>query len=855
MRQREHRKNLFRMFGKRKGDAVILLGMALSLVLFFGEIHVVYAEEQPNGSNLSEREIYVVDENGNYSLLEDRVDPAVTDAVTDGAQSGVESGALDEDQDETTDGTSEEGVAVQSADAGSEIEAQATGVKIVNFRAKSNGAAVAVNSTTDFKEKDTNYKGYTCGAYGADAIYLGMENGQVKFMLAGVIGLVNASEVQIVDYNSSRSVSYYYVKNGNLYHKVATNLNDKNAGSTINLGAAPSGLSQGVTYYSYDGHYFYTDYTVMASDYQNNTRSRSVNPSAPYYNYFQYLPFRSQTTYSAAELNQLIQSKTSSGKMLNMGNTAIKMQNTYGVNALAIVAIAGNESGWGKSNIAQNKNNLFGLNAIDRSPGASANSYGSVDACVKDFAETYMSKRYLRAGYIYYKGGFLGNKAAGINVSYGSDPYWGEKAASIMKSLDSAKRDLNQYTIGIKDFYNFNHTDLNVRKEASTSSAKIYSTGLQSGSAFRILGSSGDFYQIQSDPVLNSDRGSINTGSGNYSYDGMYGYVSKNYVNVVIQGKNPGNNGNDGDQDDGSLAVAYRAHCQTYGWMNYQKNGASAGTSGESKRMEALQIRLQNAPYSGDIVYQTHCQTYGWLSEVKNDAIAGTVGESKRVEAIRIKLTGEMAKHYDVYYRVHAQTFGWMGWAKNGESAGSAGYSKRLEAVQIVLIEKGSAAPGSTANAYRESTPSVAYQTHVQTYGWQAFVADGATAGTTGKSKRLESIVLKLQNKPMSGDIQYKTHVQTYGWQNWVSGGRQSGTTGKSKRLEAIQIKLTGDIANQYDIYYRVHAQTYGWLGWAKNGESAGTEGLSKRLEAIQVVLVKKGGAAPGNTANPFVKK
>ena len=88
-----------------------------------------------------------------------------------------------------------------------------------------------------------------------------------------------------------------------------------------------------------------------------------------------------------------------------------------------------------------------------------------------------------------------------------------------------------------------------------------------------------------------------------------------------------------------------------------------------------------------------------------------------------------------------------------------------------------------------------------------------------------------------------------------MSGGRQSGTTGKAKRLEAIQIKLTGEMANQYDVYYRVHAQTYGWLGWAKNGASAGTEGLSKRLEAIQVVLVKKGGAAPGNTANPFVKK
>ena len=242
MKQREHRKTLFR---NCKGEVAILLGMALSLVLFFGEIHVVYAEEQPNGSNLSDREIYVVDENGNYSLLEDHVDPAVTDAGANGSQTGAASGALDEDQDETADGGSEDGVAVQSGDAGSEIEALATGVKIVNFRAKSNGTAVDVNSTTEFKEKDTNYKGYTCGAYGADAIYLGTENGQVKFMLAGVIGLVDASQVQIVDYNSSISVSYYYVKNGNLYHKVATNLNDTSAGSTINLGFAPSGLSEG----------------------------------------------------------------------------------------------------------------------------------------------------------------------------------------------------------------------------------------------------------------------------------------------------------------------------------------------------------------------------------------------------------------------------------------------------------------------------------------------------------------------------------------------------------------------------------------------------------------------------------
>lgn len=74
-------------------------------------------------------------------------------------------------------------------------------------------------------------------------------------------------------------------------------------------------------------------------------------------------------------------------------------------------------------------------------------------------------------------------------------------------------------------------------------------------------------------------------------------------------------------------------------------------------------------------------------------------------------------------------------------------------------------------------------------------------------------------------------------------------------RLEAIQIKLTGEMANKYDIYYRVHAQNFGWMGWAKNGESAGTAGYSYRLEGIQIKLVKKGGAAPGSTANTYKEK
>ena len=144
--------------------------------------------------------------------------------------------------------------------------------------------------------------------------------------------------------------------------------------------------------------------------------------------------------------------------------------------------------------------------------------------------------------------------------------------------------------------------------------------------------------------------------------------------------------------------------------------------------------------------------------------------------------------------------------------------------------------------------PSVSYRTHVQTFGWQGYVKDGAMSGTSGKSKRLEGINIKLSNLPVSGGIQYRTHVQRIGWQGWRKDGAMAGTSGKSYRLEAIEIKLTGELAKQYDVYYRVHCQRFGWMGWAKNGQRSGSAGYSRRLEGIQIVLVKKGQPAPGAT-------
>lgn len=297
-------------------------------------------------------------------------------------------------------------------------------------------------------------------------------------------------------------------------------------------------------------------------------------------------------------------------------------------------------------------------------------------------------------------------------------------------------------------------------------------------------------------------------------------------------------------------SVVYQTHVQTIGWQGWKKDGEMSGTSGQSKRLEGINIKLENL--NGNVEYQTHVQSIGWQGWKSNGAMAGTSGQSKRLEAIKIKLSGEAANQYDIYYRVHAQSYGWLDWAKNGEAAGSEGYSKRLEGIEIRLVKKGEAAPGSTSRPF--VCKMIKYQTHVQNIGWQSEKADGEMSGTSGQYLRLEGIKIHLGGS-IDGGIAYATHVQTYGWQSYVSDGQLSGTSGQSKRLEAIRMNLTGNAANQYDVYYRVHAQHFGWLGWAKNGQSAGTAGYSYRLEGIQIVLVPKGENAPGSTTNHYYNK
>ena len=287
--------------------------------------------------------------------------------------------------------------------------------------------------------------------YIEDAPVLDISGKAAKIMVNGLTGWINNNKASgtydmvLVPLNQAKNPSYYTVKGGELVHFISYDLLGT-AGFSKTIGKAPSFLKEGVRYLSYDGQYFYQyDYKSQSSiqstlnklinDYKSGGRNNSINKNNPFYLYYLNLPFRSKTIYSAADLNKFIDTYPSFGsgsKLKNLGQAFKDAENLYGVNALLALGVSINETGFGNSEIAKNKNNLFGLNAVDSSPGLSADSFATPKDSVMDFAKNWISRGYSDPADWRYFGGFLGNKNRGANVKYASDPFWGEKQPDML---------------------------------------------------------------------------------------------------------------------------------------------------------------------------------------------------------------------------------------------------------------------------------------------------------------------------------------------------------------------------------------------------------------------------------------
>lgn len=369
--------------------------------------------------------------------------------------------------------------------------------------------------------------------------------------------------------NKQNFETYYYVNNnGELYHQYYA----QSASSKIwktRLGKAPLYLKQNVNYYSFDGNYFYDDFTKMVNDLRNGNFENAVN-KMPYYNYYQYLPTRTQTNYNAENLNSYIgydskinrsdyyqlvwdeakqkykwtsygswSSFPSNQSMLyGEGESFIESQTTYGVNAAQTLSVAITESGWGRSYMSVREYNLFGHGAFDTAPDEYASSYESIKAGIMAHAFKYIVKDYSNpiSGSHYY-GSHYGNKLSGNNVSYASDAYWGEKMAGNYYSLDKyfEFQDFSQrLTLGIKQISDA----APVYSKPTTESTKYYNlknipnipvTILEEVEGQEINGNK-IWYKIQSDVPIDEARNVVDVTLGTYNFETSYAYVHSSYI-------------------------------------------------------------------------------------------------------------------------------------------------------------------------------------------------------------------------------------------------------------------------------------------------------------------------------------
>ena len=371
--------------------------------------------------------------------------------------------------------------------------------------------------------KSTLTMGYTYVNNGNDAYFYSSTGSAVDLGISGYDAAgISADNLELIPRVQAAGQSHYSVNtSGYLVHSLAAYKLDmasnsyKGTYSSFNMGKAPAFMAEGIKYYSMDGYTFFTTPQLDAA-------------AGTFYIYYKYLTLRSRTSYTAEELDSYIASWNKPTSVLNgKGQAFIDAQNTYGVNAMLLLCISAHESAYGTSTLAVQRNNLFGINAIDSDPGQ-ADYFTTVEDCIGYAADRIISQGYTDAKTDFrYFGAHIGNKKSGMNVKYASDPYWGEKIAAHAERLDQylGIKDGNKYQLA------FSNAVVNAKLQPDMASATVYklangSNNYPANIPVLVVQSANGWYRIQSDMPMDA------AGNADYSY--RYDYsLSKAYVRTI----------------------------------------------------------------------------------------------------------------------------------------------------------------------------------------------------------------------------------------------------------------------------------------------------------------------------------
>jgi len=110
-----------------------------------------------------------------------------------------------------------------------------------------------------------------------------------------------------------------------------------------------------------------------------------------------------------------------------LAKSFLKAEEEYGINAIFLASLAAEESGWGESNYAQTRNNLFGFAAYT-SNSDNAKRFKSFHESIMKAAQV-LKKDYLTEGASYYRG----TSVSDIHKTWAANPKWSNNIISIAR--------------------------------------------------------------------------------------------------------------------------------------------------------------------------------------------------------------------------------------------------------------------------------------------------------------------------------------------------------------------------------------------------------------------------------------
>lgn len=253
---------------------------------------------------------------------------------------------------------------------------------------------LSIHHDADLKKRLT----YVASGTRVQLLQFGEQTSRVS--VAGATGYVPTDRLRPFPAERVSNPSYYQTKGNRLLHYIVA---DGGLGGLIVAGEATNATSRTSKYV------------------ESKTLTRDLTKP---------------TRLSAKQLDAFIKEQAPDSTLVGKGKVFKSVEKKYRVNAAYLLAHAIHESDYGRSEIAREKNNLFGVNATDSAPGEDATAYKSLTDSIEQTGR-FIAKDYLDRDGRYFRGAYLGNKQKGMNVFYASDPFWSEKIAGILVKMNA----------------------------------------------------------------------------------------------------------------------------------------------------------------------------------------------------------------------------------------------------------------------------------------------------------------------------------------------------------------------------------------------------------------------------------